>query len=173
LLAALLASRSDSKLEPVGAFFVQLLRKLKDVRCPDDALAPDDPGFPLRIKPRGLFDERCAQKLDRALSDGSSSVFNCKRNNDGQFSKTSDVVTTGQFSAILEHASRIMGWLSGQLLEGDISIRPYRLHEQSPCSHCEYKPVCRFELGLNRYRFLEPLKREDALKLMQTKGGAA
>ena len=36
--------------------------------------------------------------------------------------------------------------------------------KQTPCARCEYRSVCRFEPGVNRYRMLPSMKREEVLK---------
>ncbi|MMZ69515.1 ATP-dependent helicase/deoxyribonuclease subunit B [compost metagenome] len=32
-----------------------------------------------------------------------------------------------------------------RITDGDVEISPYRLGTESACTHCVYKPVCRFE----------------------------
>lgn len=172
LMAALLAIKSGGaalagrELEPLGAFYVQLHRELKTVKHPDEAVLPDDPTFHLRIKPRGIFDARCAVSLDGGLTEGKSQVIQCSINKDGQFSKNSDVVTPEQFNAILDQAARTMAELAQQLLEGMIPIRPYLMNQTSACSRCDLQAVCRFETEHNRYLHLDKLNRDQALALI-------
>jgi ATP-dependent helicase/DNAse subunit B len=35
---------------------------------------------------------------------------------------------------------------------------------QPPCPHCDFRSVCRFEPGVNSYRMLNAMKREEVLK---------
>lgn len=178
LPAALLAIRDGGEalagreLGPVGAFYVQLRRKFKDVDHPDEAMPPTDPAFHLQIKPRGIFDQSCAESLDRNLADGESDVIQCRRNQNGQFSKTSDVVTSEQFVALLDYAAKIMAQLAQRLLVGEVDIQPYLLNDRTACSTCEFKSVCRFDRETNRYNLLEPLKRDEALNQIRSGGGS-
>jgi ATP-dependent helicase/nuclease subunit B len=38
---------------------------------------------------------------------------------------------------------------------------PYRLNDKSPCPHCDYRSVCRFDPAINRYNHLKPISREE------------
>ncbi|MCC6422886.1 MAG: PD-(D/E)XK nuclease family protein [Phycisphaerales bacterium] len=158
------ASLTGQKVSPMGAFYVQLHRELESVKHPDDAVSPDDPAFHLRIKPRGIFDQRCADSLDGETEDGKSKVYQFSINKkDGRYSTKSDVVSGEQFDAFLDHISRTMAELSQQLLEGMIPIRPYLMEQTSACSRCDLQAVCRFEVEQNRYLPLEKIKREEVL----------
>jgi ATP-dependent helicase/DNAse subunit B len=37
------------------------------------------------------------------------------------------------------------------------------MNRDTPCPRCEFRSVCRFEPSINRYKNLEPLRREDVL----------
>jgi ATP-dependent helicase/nuclease subunit B len=46
-------------------------------------------------------------------------------------------------------------------LSGNIDTHPYRLNDNSPCAHCDYKSVCRFDPAINRYNYLQRISRDD------------
>lgn len=161
------------KLEPAAAFYLQVVRKLDDVKHPSEAHDPADPKWHLKLKPRGLFDRRCLAALDKDLSTGRSDVVQVYVKQDGSFGyrDNSDVAESDQFRDILRHVARKLGELADGVLSGRIDIAPYRLNESSPCPNCEYRSVCRFDPAINRYNHLEPIDR-DGMSAMAAKEGA-
>src|SRR5581483_8926715 len=92
-------------LTPTAAFYLQLLRRLDDVRHPDDACSPDDPAFDLKCKPRGIFDARALEHLDKDFTGGQSDVLSAYINKDGTFGRrqNSDVAEPEEFAALLRY----------------------------------------------------------------------
>ena len=153
------------RLDPAAAFYLQLVRKLDDVKHPSEAPDPADPNWHLNVKPRGLFDRRCLAALDKDLSTGRSDVVQAYVKQDGSFGyrDTSDVAESEEFRAILRHVALKLGELADGVLSGRIDIAPYRLNESSPCSRCEYRGVCRFDPAINRYNQLNPISRDELI----------
>jgi ATP-dependent helicase/nuclease subunit B len=163
------------KLTPAAAFYVRLLRKLEDVKHPNEATPPDDPLFNLKVKPRGLFDIRALPALDSGLTTGSSDVVQVFITKDGALGRrnTSDGAEQDEFAALLRHVHLRIGQLGDQILSGSIEIGPYRMGRQTPCPRCEYRPLCRFDPGVNAYHTLSSMSREDVLARLKegTNGG--
>jgi ATP-dependent helicase/nuclease subunit B len=158
---------TGKKLTPVAAFYVRLLRDLEEVDHPDDAAAPDEEQFHLKTKPRGFFDARYFDALDHDAQPGTSSeVVAAYLNKGGGFGKknSTDVADPSEFSSLLRKVHDQIGNLSDGLLGGDVRVFPFRIKQESPCSYCEYRSVCRFELPTNRYNILEPMNREQVLQ---------
>jgi len=44
--------------------------------------------------------------------------------------------------------------LAEEIASGEISVRPYRLNQVSPCSNCKFMSVCRFDWQINDYHSL-------------------
>jgi ATP-dependent helicase/nuclease subunit B len=153
------------KLATMAGFCVELLRQVRK-QSPEGALSPDDPLFHLLVKPRGVFDHRCASKFDAELSDGESEVVAMFVKKDGELGKrnTGDAVLPEEFAALLAHAEKRIGELSDRIVSGEISIRPSRLGRVAPCPQCEFRDVCRFEPAPGAYVELEPMKREQMLQ---------
>ena len=86
-------------------------------------------------------------------------------NKDGSIGKgSSDAAKPDEFAALLQLVRRRIGELADQLITGDITIAPYRIRQESPCVRCNYGSICRFDPIINRYRFLEPLSRQDVIE---------
>ena len=62
----------------------------------------------------------------------------------------------------------MFGELADQLIDGDVRVYPYMIGRATPCSHCSYRSVCRFEPGLNRYHVLPTINREEVLQRIAT-----
>ncbi len=153
------------KLTPAAAFLLQLLRSPDKVDHPAEGILPDDPNFHLRIKPRGILDARAIKSLDANLTEGASDVINVFINKTGERGRvgTSDAVEQAEFEALLQHVEKRLGELADQIATGNIAVTPHMLVRKTPCSHCEFRSVCRFEPGLNQYRMLQPMKRDDVI----------
>lgn len=154
------------KATPAAAFYLQLLRKLNEVRHPEEAVAADDPKFHLKVKPRGIFDGDYIHALDSGLEGGASEVVQAHINKDGQFGHRdrSDVADPADFSLLLEHVRRRVGNLADGIVSGQIGITPYRINRATPCARCDYRSICRFDAGMNRYHVLPAMKREEVLE---------
>jgi ATP-dependent helicase/nuclease subunit B len=162
------------QLTPAAAFYVKLMRQLERADHPDEALAPDHPDFHLQVQPRGVFDGRVLRALDSELSEGWSKVVKAHLKKDGTpgHTRTSDLADAAEFAGLLRIVKRRLGELADQVIGGEIGIRPYRMRTESPCPHCDYRAVCRFDLAHNVYHPLEPMSRAQVLERAVGEGGA-
>ena len=165
---------SGRKLTPAAAFYVRMLRWLGDVDHPGEALSPEDPAFHLAAKPRGVLDEQFVKSLDTALEIGVSEVVHARIIKDGGFGSKgqSDLATAEELTALLNTVRRHLGTLADGILEGEIGITPYLLGQKTPCPHCEYKGVCRFE-SRSGYHLLNVMARDEVLlRVMEQQEGS-
>jgi ATP-dependent helicase/nuclease subunit B len=156
------------KLTPAAAFLLQLLRSPQAVDHPSEALGPDDPKFHLRLKPRGVIETRAISSLDEKLSEGHSEVIGAYIKKDGTpgFKHATDVADQAEFEALLHLVQQRLGELADQVIGGNVTVSPYMIGRQTPCPRCEYRSVCRFEPGVNHYRTLTAMKRDEVLKVV-------
>lgn len=159
------AQLSAKSLDPAAAFYLQLVRRIEDVKHPSEAPDPSDPKWHLKLKPRGLFDRRCLGALDRELTNGQSEVVQAFIKQDGALGRrnTSDAAESQEFRALLRLVANKLGELADGIISGRIDVMPYRLNDKSPCPRCEYRSVCRFDPAINRYNHLKPISREELL----------
>lgn len=158
-------------LTPVAAFYLPLVRKIRDVKDPNDpkeVAEPGSPKFNLRVKPRGVFDAEYLDALDTSLETGRSDVVAAYRNKAGGlgFRNATDVAEPAEFAALLGFVHRRLGELADQILAGRVDAAPYWINRNTPCPRCDYRSVCRFETTVNRYTILAPLRRDDVLRRM-------
>jgi ATP-dependent helicase/DNAse subunit B len=53
-----------------------------------------------------------------------------------------------------------------------LDIAPYWLRGATPCPNCDYKSICRFQPGLNRYTHVPSLGKDEVLNLVAGKGAS-
>lgn len=104
--------------------------------------------------------------LDADLEHGRSPYYSVHRKKDGTIGHAdrSDAADAPDFDRVMEWTKTRMGELADQILDGDVSVSPFRLRGFSPCSWCPMSTVCRFEMGLSDVRFLESLKRSEVFR---------
>ena len=158
-----LADQSTA-LKPAAAFYVRLLREVKKIKDPAEAVEINDPLFRLRQKPRGVFDDSFADALDANQKPGSRSevIFHYIKKDECIGSDT-DSLPSAEFAALVGWVGRRIGELVDRLLDGEIGVRPYRIGTETPCPRCDYRSVCRFDPSTDRYRFLEPMRADEVL----------
>jgi ATP-dependent helicase/nuclease subunit B len=112
-----------------------------------------------------LVQERAISSLDMHLEAGHSKVIGAYVKKDGElgFKNNCDVADQAEFESLLLHVEQRLGELADQVFAGDVAVAPYMMNGQTPCPRCEFRSVCRFEPGINRYRMLPGMKREDVL----------
>jgi len=180
LIAYLLALAASGEtlagrpIRPVAALFVSLVPRYELVNHPSEVEenAPSGAGV---YRPRGLISIDDLGVLDSAGKEGRSAHYAAHRKKDGGISniERSDAADPNTFRMVLEFTRRRLGELADAMLDGDVSVSPYRIGRVTPCSWCPMLAACRFEWGVSDIRFLEPFKRSEVFSKMReaTKSG--
>lgn len=165
------AELSGDALSPVAAFYLQVMRGINDVDHPDQAPEPGSEDYLLSAKSRGLFVADAFANLDHKCSAGWSPLVAAYVNKAGEFGQRakSDVLFADEFNALLGHVRECIADIAGQILSGDISVRPYYLSGKTPCPGCDFRSVCRFEKAVDPYRPLQAVSGEQALVKIRLK----
>jgi len=116
-----------------------------------------------------LANPRVLEAMDSTFSTGQSDLLGLKLKNDGTFKKGSNVLTEDQFSLLSNYLNQWFQQKGEEILDGDISLSPYRRGKSTGCQYCAYKPVCHFDpyLPENQYRDLSALKPEEVWTRLQ------
>lgn len=79
--------------------------------------------------------------------DGYSDIVPLRSGKEG-IKATSDgfLLSDEEFDALQVDVDRQIRKLCGQLAEGRIAITPKKTERESPCTYCQYKGICRFDL---------------------------
>lgn len=152
-------------IKPGGALYVGLTPHYEYVMHPS-LHKPADAARRGMEKPRGWLSESVTTALEDKGEGHKSAAYAVYRdaksgalNNLGRNDATSD----DTFRLVLDHVRTKMGELVDGILDGDVSVRPYRLGTFSPCSWCTMSSVCRFEIGVCDTRRLSRMSRQLAL----------
>jgi ATP-dependent helicase/nuclease subunit B len=120
----------------------------------------------LRMDGLVLEDIRVIREMDKDL-EGSSLIIPARINKGDVLGKSS-AASAEQFELLKRHVRGLLTRTAGEMLEGNVSIAPYRKDRFTPCSYCEYSPICQFDTAFadNRYRILREIKDEQVWSLV-------
>lgn len=148
-----------------GAFYVPI--EIGGKTLPPDEIEEKRAGFGYKAK--GLFDGEFAAAIDTTAT-GRSRYYNFAVSKDGQpysYYSSSGAVRPEEFEAALAYGLTIIRRLAGDIRSGCITAAPYRIGKASPCGHCDYKSVCRFDWQINDYNILEGWGKEQVIEKME------
>lgn len=124
------------------------------------------------LKLNGLVNENpeIYREMDIDFTD-TSDVIPVALKSDGTLKATSKTASTQEFQVMSEYANSIIKKIGRQILDGDVSIRPYLLDNRTGCDNCPYHTVCCFDAKLPEYvyRRLEKIEK-DSIILEKMKG---
>jgi len=155
-------------LTPAAALYVRLLRSIESVDHPTEAPPPEEEAFHLKQKPRGLVSKSHIERFDRDFAaNGSTDVLNYKVKKDGEFyASGNDGIHDEQFTGLIDFVEKRITELADQMIDGDISVSPYLIANETPCQRCDLQQICRFDRSVNHYRVLQAHARQEAIDLM-------
>jgi len=161
--------------EPAAVLYFPIYRKGRE----QEGELPEDMEDWLRAmienyqpqKIQGVISSGWGRRLDGTAELGKSSRFySFQLLKDGSgFSRNSAVVSPEQMEMLLAHNRANLAELGGRILAGQIEVAPYRCGKESPCSFCEFQPLCRFDFRSDVYRYLPSYSRAEVLEKL---GGA-
>lgn len=120
----------------------------------------------LRMKGLVLADVKLIKAMDRDL-DGDSLIIPARINKDGSLGR-STAATQEQFKLLRKHVRRILAAIGSGILDGNVTISPYKKNAITACTYCSYSSVCQFDTSVrgNSYRYLKDHKEEELWRLM-------
>lgn len=126
-----------------------------------------------RMKGLVLDDALAVSLMDTELEAGkTSSVIPTGLKKDGNFNAHSATATRAEFDTMRQYVRRQYTKAGNKIIDGEVTINPYKLKERTPCQLCVFRSVCQFDASLenNQYRKLENQSREDVLRKMREEG---
>jgi ATP-dependent helicase/nuclease subunit B len=150
--------------QTTGAFYIPIQRSMERAD-----LSEMEKTAEFSVKAKGFLDGRFAEQLDayaRQWSPYYNFAFTKEREPYSSFS-ISGALHPHEYARLLAATKQKIGVLAQQMLEGQIAAAPYQMNRRSPCSGCEYKPVCKFDWEINSYRFLSSMSKEDVLSALE------
>jgi ATP-dependent helicase/nuclease subunit B len=153
-MLAVLNTKSGLADDVAGAVCVPV-----DVPVKTGALADSrNEGPAFRRRARGPLNGMFYNALDSGASGGSPfySFFVTKDGEPYGHYERQDILRPEHFRTLLTWVQRKVVELAEDRMSGRIEVKPYRYHDERPCTFCEYLPVCRFDWQVNDYNFLDP-----------------
>lgn len=170
LNAAMEMSKQDGggkQVIPAGLFYYRVQDPVVDRVLSDEEL---DEAFLKELRPDGIVlnSPEVISHLDRAIEQASQ-VIPVTKNKSGELAKGSKVLSEEDFSLLSEFTNRQIKNVGRQILEGEASISPYELGDNTGCAYCPYHAICGFDRRIDgyEYRKLEKLRAEEALEFMR------
>lgn len=129
----------------------------------DDAILSE-----LKLKGIVLDDIEVIRKIDKEFS-SKSDVIPVSLTKDGKLSKNSSVISSGQFEKLQDYVKLKSKEIGEKIINGDISINPYKKKSETACDYCKYISICQFEDSINgqKYNYLNNLKIDQIFKQIE------
>lgn len=164
---------SDIRL-PAGVLYFRLDDPL--IRCDRDSSDDDIEKAimkELRMKGLVLADVKLVREMDMQI-DGDSLIIPARINRDGTLGRSS-AATREQFSVLRGHVRKTLASIGSGIMEGNVTINPYKKKTMCACTYCSFSPVCQFDTSIrdNRYRIISDIKEDELWRLMRKNGTVA
>ncbi|WP_256760181.1 helicase-exonuclease AddAB subunit AddB [Cohnella sp. WQ 127256] len=93
-----------------------------------------------------LSDGESVKLMDESLNQASkSAVIPVEFKKDGTFSARSQVANQSEWEVLRGSVRSQIRRIGKRIVDGDVAISPYRLDKRSPCTFCDFRPVCHFD----------------------------
>ena len=125
----------------------------------------------LKMKGLVLADVRLVKEMDRDIQ-GSSLIIPARLNKGDVLGKASSAATMKQFDDLCSYSKRLLIQMGQEMMEGKISINPYKEKKVTACRFCSYSSVCQFDPSLkdNSYRLIRDMKDDQVWGIIQQGG---
>lgn len=155
LLAVLRCAADERPPRPGGVLLAPLAPRVAAA-----ALAPADDAVRrmLLFRPRGMIAAEAARLFDRELGETPSPVIAMKRKkNSDEFdqNQSQDVLKAKDLLVSTRLAELTVRDAAAGVAAGDVSVAPLLHGNTLACRRCEFRAVCRFELGVHPVRRAE------------------
>lgn len=124
----------------------------------------------LRMKGLLLADVKLVKEMDRQIE--GESLLVPARMNKGDVLGKSSAASLEQFELLQKYVRDLLSKIGEEMINGEISISPYKKKNITACSYCKYLSICQFDTKIkeNSYRVLKDVKENEVWDMF--KGGA-
>lgn len=121
----------------------------------------------LRMKGLVLADVNLVKEMDRDIA-GSSLIIPARVNKGDVLGKSS-AASMDQFDALFRYSKRLLARMAQEIMEGNLSINPFKEKKVTACRYCSYSSICQFDPSFqdNRYRFIMDMEEDQVWESMQ------
>jgi len=163
------AIKEGTTLNPAGVFYFKIdypiIKADKDMSDED---LQKEIFKRLRLEGLVLKDEQIIKEMDKSI-EGTSYIIPATINKDGSIGKNTKGATKEQFELLRKHVKKTIQRLTEEMLEGNISISPYKKDKETPCKYCPYSSICQFEKNFkdNDYRVIKTKDVEEIWSMLE------
>ena len=126
-----------------------------------------------KLKMRGLLlaDANIIKEMDNGI-EGTSLIIPASVNKDGVIGKNTSAATLKRFNLLSKYVGKLLKDLCGEIVKGDVSIKPYKRKRDTSCKYCGFSAVCQFDaaMGENSYKLLYDKDNDEVWRLMEQGG---
>lgn len=162
------SSLPTKNIHPAGFLYFPVLEpQLKSKTLLNPEQSEKDRIKAVKVKGYLLADRQVLMAMDQNLEN--SDLLGIKFNKGGEFKKGAPILTEEQFTLLRKHLQYFLRRSGEELLNGNISIEPYRQGKNTACQFCSYKPICHFDpyLPENTYRNLPMIQDKEFWNRME------
>ena len=156
----LAATTLNNNSEPAGALYFRISPEITNVKNSEDL--------------KTLIDKAEENQIDGVVIDNTDILNNIDDDENNGIvkklkSKRNKVIPKEDLSNLINHATNLAKEISDNIINGKISITPYKKANETPCEYCKYENICRFDTCFkdNKFNELPKAKAEDILKLIK------
>ena len=173
LLTYMDAICKEEDLMPAGILYFSLLEQIikSDKKLEADEIE-EKIRENFRMKGLILADIKVVKMQDKNLVQGQSKLIPAYIDKAGNLSaKRTKGLTKEQFDVLQKYIYQTIKEISGEILEGNIELKPYNKNGVTPCEYCEYKQICNFSPSLykNDYNYINKKDKDEILEMMKQK----
>ena len=127
-----------------------------------------------KLKMQGMLikDANIIKEMDKSLANGertTSLVIPANLNKDGSLGKNTKGVSIEEFEVIRKYVKETIKDICEDMLDGNISISPYKNKDKNSCEFCEYSSICQFDSSLkdNKYKIINKKSDDEIIRMMK------
>lgn len=145
---------------PAGALYFGLSKYMKSISTKNEKEL--EKVFLNNNKMTGivLADTNIVKVMDKSLDTGYSNIIPVHIKQDGDFGSYSKVKTEDEFKILGKIIEKNIKEISENILQGNISINPYKYKDKTGCEYCPYMKICQFDIKKNKYRNIKSKKKD-------------
>lgn len=123
----------------------------------------------LKMKGLLLADVKVVKAMDRTI-DGYSLIIPARVNKGDVLGSGSSIATIEQFSILQKYVKKILQNMGEEMINGNISISPFKKKKATSCQYCAYSSICQFDALLkdNKYRILHDKSDDEVWSLLNS-----
>jgi len=121
------------------------------------------------FKHTGLMDGRYLDRFEAEHVCGDHPLYGFFITKEGRIGKRDKgpVIPAEALEALTRRIEEDIRRIAEEILNGQVSVHPYRINNDSPCSQCEYLGVCRFDPLEMEYRRLDAYSKSQVLEKLE------